>query len=1069
LADSGSPRKRRWRRLVWYALLIIFLGAGAAFLYRRYHGRDKRDCLLGQMFLERGNTSQALLRFKEALKLNPKLTDARVGLVQTLVRREEFSEALDEVNHAIENGFPESDAALLKAKVFGARAAYRFGAAGRQYTLKTCEQAIAEDVDPAIALVQPLMEKVEKPAGALTVLGELYAQKSRIERWQQGLLVKAYKQAQDLDNKDEMAAREQDIRTVLLKIRSSQRLSDQAYEEAIKKDPKAPDPRLALAREALAAYNPRTDQAKTFLDPLMSLTPPPRDAVYLMALAEWYSGNLDRALEDMRLLNRQGQPRPEYLATEAEILIAGGRWPEARAAAEKLGKLGQKQPEFRWVMGRVLLHEGHADEALDYLSSLFTGSASSAVARLALAQAMMMTKPPKREQAISQYTKVLEDSAGVTPRNIRTENELRDASYQACVALAGASKEIGPKAAQAYAVRALGLAPERPEAFQLAHDVCKEAGVAPERIENIVLFHARAMARDPAQARAVDEFLQKEYEEFKDTLGKGVRILLMRASLLERNGSYLDAAAVYDKVRKEFPKAAVAAYALARLDVRLGHYPEAREVYESVLAADPNDARAAIGLVGVLLRLKDTKAANAVLDRVAATSNSAQVWARMLSIFIDEKRLDEAVSLAKSHAEKNPANATAQCMLAEVLWAQGDLKGAREAFDETLRLAPDFVLAVRGALLDVEQDHAPDAVPLLRATAGRLHTNSAKADLAVALQAEGKSEEAAGLLKEIATSVQGPALPLDVPRWYLAVLLAGEGDLKGAAAMSDLLAAREFVTLPADRLELLKRVVAKAEPERRALAAKLNVVLWLSMNSCPGVLEQADLLAKLLPDEPLAATWQAQLLNKAGKPEEAAQKCRDILSAHPAFVTARLLLAEIQRQNGQVAEAIQALDEALNTVPPELVGGVQLRRARLLDEADRLEEAIAAYETITGPPMLTATASNELAWLYVTKLNDPDSALPIAEQAAKLSPNDPAILDTLGWVLYLKGDTDRALELLQKAKRGLPGNPTLRYHLGLLYLKIGRKDDAKEELDEALGISRDFPEAADAAAQLAGI
>ncbi len=105
----------------------------------------------------------------------------------------------------------------------------------------------------------------------------------------------------------------------------------------------------------------------------------------------------------------------------------------------------------------------------------------------------------------------------------------------------------------------------------------------------------------------------------------------------------------------------------------------------------------------------------------------------------------------------------------------------------------------------------------------------------------------------------------------------------------------------------------------------------------------------------------------------------------------------------------------------------------------------------------------------MTKRNDPDAALPIAEQAAKLSPDNPEIMDTLGWVLYVKGENDKALELLQKAKAALPGNATVRYHMGLALLKSGRKDDAKVELEEALAISRDFPEAADAAAQLAGI
>ena len=87
---------------------------------------------------------------------------------------------------------------------------------------------------------------------------------------------------------------------------------------------------------------------------------------------------------------------------------------------------------------------------------------------------------------------------------------------------------------------------------------------------------------------------------------------------------------------------------------RLGHYKEAREVYESVLAANPGDIGAVAGLVNVFLRTKDMADAHAVLDRASAASNSAQVWATLLYVFLSEKRLDEAASFAKSYVEKNP-------------------------------------------------------------------------------------------------------------------------------------------------------------------------------------------------------------------------------------------------------------------------------------------------------------------------------------------------------------------------------------------------------------------------------
>ncbi len=45
----------------------------------------------------------------------------------------------------------------------------------------------------------------------------------------------------------------------------------------------------------------------------------------------------------------------------------------------------------------------------------------------------------------------------------------------------------------------------------------------------------------------------------------------------------------------------------------------------------------------------------------------------------------------------------------------------------------------------------------------------------------------------------------------------------------------------------------------------------------------------------------------------------------------------------------------------------------------------------------------------------------------------------------------------------------MRYHLGIAYLKAGRPQDAKSELREALTISSDFPEAAEASKALSGL
>ncbi len=167
--------------------------------------------------------------------------------------------------------------------------------------------------------------------------------------------------------------------------------------------------------------------------------------------------------------------------------------------------------------------------------------------------------------------------------------------------------------------------------------------------------------------------------------------------------------------------------------------------------------------------------AHAVLDRASAASNSAQVWATLLYVFLSEKRLDEAASFAKSYVDKNPTSAPAQCMLAEVLWAQGDRKGAKAAFDDALKLAPDFAPASRCALLDLEENLPADAVILLRAATEKSKTDAGKAELAVALQGEGKVQQAADLLKGLSAKAPGP----DAPAGHGALVPGGAARRRG--------------------------------------------------------------------------------------------------------------------------------------------------------------------------------------------------------------------------------------------------------------------------------------------------
>jgi Flp pilus assembly protein TadD len=108
---------------------------------------------------------------------------------------------------------------------------------------------------------------------------------------------------------------------------------------------------------------------------------------------------------------------------------------------------------------------------------------------------------------------------------------------------------------------------------------------------------------------------------------------------------------------------------------------------------------------------------------------------------------------------------------------------------------------------------------------------------------------------------------------------------------------------------------------------------------------------------------------------------------------------------------------------------------------------------------------NNLAYLLGTDPATRDEAIRLAESAHARAPGSASAADTLGWLLYLKGDLPRAEKLLAQAVAAEPRNPQMRYHLGKVFATQGRKAEARRELEETLR-SGSLPEARDARAVL---
>lgn len=196
-----------------------------------------------------------------------------------------------------------------------------------------------------------------------------------------------------------------------------------------------------------------------------------------------------------------------------------------------------------------------------------------------------------------------------------------------------------------------------------------------------------------------------------------------------------------------------------------------------------------------------------------------------------------------------------------------------------------------------------------------------------------------------------------------------------------------------------------------------------------------------------ARSRAAQILMQQGKPEEARALLRDTRGNTPAEKT-QLVLAESQllREAGRHNEAYIVLDKALSAQPND---------AELLYEAALTAERIAKPELLEThlKHLLTlkpehAHALNALGYSLAERNIRLAEAHELIGRALTLAPEDPFIMDSMGWVLYRQGKLPEALLTLEKAYR-IKADPEIAAHLGEVLWKLDRKDEAAKLLRDA--------------------
>jgi tetratricopeptide (TPR) repeat protein len=119
------------------------------------------------------------------------------------------------------------------------------------------------------------------------------------------------------------------------------------------------------------------------------------------------------------------------------------------------------------------------------------------------------------------------------------------------------------------------------------------------------------------------------------------------------------------------------------------------------------------------------------------------------------------------------------------------------------------------------------------------------------------------------------------------------------------------------------------------------------------------------------------------------------------------------------------------------------------ERADRVDSMVAAFERVLNLDPDNHQAMNYLGYSLADHNFRLDYARELIEQALDFGPENPAYLDSYGWVLYRQGDIEQAVQYLEQAAR-LDSDPVIFDHLGDAYSALGRQAEARSWWQKAL-------------------
>lgn len=566
-------------------------------------------------------------------------------------------------------------------------------------------------------------------------------------------------------------------------------------------------------------------------------------------------------------------------------------------------------------------------------------------------------------------------------------------------------------------------------------------------------------------------FSQQQLDRCRDLLNTvlsrdpvNLEALLLKGNILLAGNDTTNAIAHFERVSQWFPDAAAVSYGLALAQLQYGEASKALASVNQALAAEPNYGEAQLLQADLFLRKGDAGSAISTLTRLLQRQpHLAQAYLLLGSAYLTRKSPEDALAVYRQMAGRFPSSPEAPLLTGLVLAQQARPSEARQRFEESLRLAPNYLAAVEQLVdLDLADHQYVVANQRVQAQMDKSETAAEpwllKAKIHMARARKVAPKDAARQ-----SSPSAPSLEIaDTPE-AKAETGQAEAALRKAIALNPnlrtayLMLAQLYVATH-EQKQALAQLQGFVTRTNDVVALMQMGMIYDELKDYSAARESYEKLLKINSRFSLALNNLAYLYSERfeqlDKAYVMAAKARELLPYDPATADT---LGWILYKRREYTRALGLIQESAVKLPtePEVQFHLGMTCYMLNDESgarSALTRAVQSERAFPGKPQ----AIQRLALLSLKVESAGEAEIAQLEQVLQSTPDDPIALDRLGSIQANKGEYRQAAGTFQTALQRHALNPELMWKMAQLYFEhLGENAKALELAKQAHALAPD--------------